>query len=64
MALLSDIPYFCTQVKKKIEPIDRMLRQLELVDMDAAALVLRTTFDQALPSLAGLHTAGAYREVV
>jgi GNAT superfamily N-acetyltransferase len=33
-----------------------MLRQLELVDMDTAAQVLRTSFDQALPSLAGLHT--------
>jgi GNAT superfamily N-acetyltransferase len=32
-----------------------MLRQLELVDMDDAARVLRTSFDQALPSLAGLH---------
>jgi GNAT superfamily N-acetyltransferase len=33
-----------------------MLRRLELVDMDAAARVLRTAFDHALPSLAGLHT--------
>jgi GNAT superfamily N-acetyltransferase len=33
-----------------------MLRQLELEDMDAAAQVLRTAFDQALPWLAGLHT--------
>jgi len=33
-----------------------MLRRLELVDMDAAARVLRTSFDHALPSLAGLHT--------
>jgi GNAT superfamily N-acetyltransferase len=33
-----------------------MLRQLELVDMDAAARVLRASFDQALPWLAGLHT--------
>ena len=33
-----------------------MLRRLELKDMDAAARVLRTSFDQALPSLAGLHT--------
>jgi GNAT superfamily N-acetyltransferase len=33
-----------------------MLRQLELVDMDTAAQVLRTSFDRALPSLAGLHT--------
>jgi len=33
-----------------------MLRRLELEDMDAAALVLRTAFDHALPSLAGLHT--------
>ena len=36
--------------------IDRMLRRLELCDMDAAARVLRTAFDQALPWLAGLHT--------
>jgi len=33
-----------------------MLRRLEPVDMDAAARVLRTGFDHALPSLAGLHT--------
>ena len=33
-----------------------MLRQLELEDMEAAAQVLRTAFDQALPWLAGLHT--------
>ena len=33
-----------------------MLRQLKLDDMDAAARVVRTAFDQALPSLAGLHT--------
>jgi hypothetical protein len=33
-----------------------MLRRLELVDMDAAALVFRTAFDHALPSLARLHT--------
>ena len=35
---------------------DRMLRQLKLADMDAAARVLRATFDHALPTLAGLHT--------
>jgi GNAT superfamily N-acetyltransferase len=34
-----------------------MLRQLELADMDAAARVHRTAFDQALPALAGLHTS-------
>jgi GNAT superfamily N-acetyltransferase len=33
-----------------------MLRQLELADMDAAARVLRASFDEALPWLAGLHT--------
>jgi GNAT superfamily N-acetyltransferase len=33
-----------------------MLRQLKPEDMDAAARVVRTAFDQALPSLAGLHT--------
>jgi GNAT superfamily N-acetyltransferase len=32
------------------------MRRLELEDMDAAAQVLRTSFDAALPSLAGLHT--------
>ena len=34
-----------------------MLRRLELADTDAAARVLRTSFDAALPSLAGLHTS-------
>ena len=33
-----------------------MLRQLELDDMDRAASVHRVSFDQALPTLAGLHT--------
>jgi GNAT superfamily N-acetyltransferase len=33
-----------------------MLRRLVLEDMDAAARVLRASFDAALPSLAGLHT--------
>jgi GNAT superfamily N-acetyltransferase len=33
-----------------------MVRRLELADMDGAARVLRTSFDQALPSLVGLHT--------
>ena len=33
-----------------------MQRQLELADMDAAALVHRAAFDDALPWLAGLHT--------
>ena len=33
-----------------------MLRQLKLDDMDAAVRVVRTAFDQAIPSLAGLHT--------
>ncbi len=33
-----------------------MLRRLELVDMDAAARVLRASFDQALPWPVGLHT--------
>jgi GNAT superfamily N-acetyltransferase len=33
-----------------------MLRRLDLVDTDAAARVLRTAFDRALPALAGLHT--------
>jgi GNAT superfamily N-acetyltransferase len=31
-------------------------RQLELEDMAAAALLFRSSFDRALPSLAGLHT--------
>src|SRR5258708_37619766 len=34
----------------------RVLRQLELADVDAAAQVHRTSFDHALPWLAGLHT--------
>jgi hypothetical protein len=33
-----------------------MLRQLTLEDMDSAAGVHRRSFDQALPTLAGLHT--------
>ncbi len=33
-----------------------MLRRLEFDDLDDAARVLRTAFDQALPWLAGLHT--------
>jgi GNAT superfamily N-acetyltransferase len=33
-----------------------MLRKLELADMDAAARVVRTALDRALPTLAGLHT--------
>ena len=33
-----------------------MLRRLELADMDQAARVDRTSFDHALPWLAGLHT--------
>ncbi|MDI2057261.1 MULTISPECIES: GNAT family N-acetyltransferase [Bradyrhizobium] len=32
------------------------IRRLTLADMDAAARVHRTAFDQALPWLAGLHT--------
>ena len=38
-----------------------MLRRLALEDMEAAARVLRTSFDAALPSLAGLHTPEQYR---
>jgi ribosomal protein S18 acetylase RimI-like enzyme len=34
-----------------------MLRRLSIDDMDAAAGVHRTAFDQAMPTLAGLHTA-------
>jgi hypothetical protein len=33
-----------------------MLRQLTLEDMDSAAVIHRKSFDQALPTLAGLHT--------
>lgn len=33
-----------------------MLRQLAIGEMDQAAAVLRASFDQALPTLAGLHT--------
>jgi len=34
-----------------------IIRQLELADMDAAARLHRTSFDHALPWLAGLHTS-------
>jgi GNAT superfamily N-acetyltransferase len=34
-----------------------MLRKLERVDMDTAALVRRTSFEDAFPWLVGLHTA-------
>jgi len=34
-----------------------VLRQLALVDMDAAARVHRIAFDQAMPWLVGLHTS-------
>jgi putative acetyltransferase len=33
-----------------------MLRQLAMEDMDRAAAVYRMSFDQAFPTLAGLHT--------
>ena len=33
-----------------------MIRRLAPADMDEAARVLRTSFDQALPTLRGLHT--------
>jgi GNAT superfamily N-acetyltransferase len=33
-----------------------MLRRLALADMDEAACVLRTSLDEALPTLKGLHT--------
>ena len=33
-----------------------MIRRLALADMDEAARVFRTSFDQALPTLKGLHT--------
>lgn len=33
-----------------------MLRQLSIDDMDNAAIVLRISFDEALPTLTGLHT--------
>jgi putative acetyltransferase len=36
--------------------LSQMLRRLELDDMDRAAEVHRTSFDNALPHLAGLHT--------
>ena len=38
-----------------------MLRKLALTDMDAAALVHRAAFDDALPALAGLHTSAEDR---
>jgi hypothetical protein len=34
----------------------RILRRLELAEMDTAARVHRAAFDDALPWLAGLHT--------
>jgi hypothetical protein len=34
----------------------KLLRQLNLVDMDAAARLHRAAFDHALPWLTGLHT--------
>ena len=34
-----------------------MLRQLAIDETDQAAAVLRASFDQALPTLAGLHTS-------
>src|SRR5581483_2432781 len=37
-------------------PTSGMLRRLALDDMDEAARVFRTSFDQALPTLRGLHT--------
>jgi GNAT superfamily N-acetyltransferase len=33
-----------------------MLRQLRIDDMDSAAVVFRTSYDEPLPTLAGLHT--------
>jgi len=33
-----------------------MLRRLAIADMDETARVFRASFDQALPSLRGLHT--------
>jgi ribosomal protein S18 acetylase RimI-like enzyme len=38
-----------------------MLRQLELEDMDQAAAVHRASFEHALPTIAGLHTAEQHR---
>jgi len=38
-----------------------MLSRLRLADMDAAARLHRTSFDHALPWLAGLHTRGEDR---
>ena len=38
-----------------------MLRQLAIGEMDQAAAVLRASFDQALPTLAGLHTPESVR---
>lgn len=38
-----------------------MLRQLAIEDMDHAAAIYRMSFDQALPTLAGLHTPDGVR---
>lgn len=38
-----------------------MLRRLGIEEMDAVVAVHRTSFDQALPTLAGLHTAAEDR---
>jgi GNAT superfamily N-acetyltransferase len=39
-----------------------MPRRLDLDDMDEAARVFRTSFDQAMPSLKGLHTPDEDRD--
>jgi putative acetyltransferase len=39
-----------------------MLRQLAIDDMDSTAVVHRMSFDQALPTLAGLHTPDEDRQ--
>jgi GNAT superfamily N-acetyltransferase len=44
-------------IKKHREVAEAMLRKLDVIDMDAAALVHRAAFDHAMPWLAGLHTA-------
>lgn len=41
-----------------------MPRRLALADMDAAARVHRRAFDQALPTLAGLHGTAPFPPAV
>jgi len=44
-------------IKHKAANLPRMLRRLELTDMDAAARIHRRAYHKALPMLAGSHTS-------